>query len=113
MKYGDRKTPCLDQQVQVERLSRTPDGQGGYAETWTVVYTPFAQVTPTAGGEQVRGERVAAEAGYEVVIHAVDAPDLTEVDRLVWDGVRLNIRRAPPAQRSVWRYLDCDRGVAA
>lgn len=113
MKYRANKAPCLDQQVQVERLARTPDSQGGFAEVWSVVYTLFAEVLAQSGSEQPGADRLVAVAGYTVTIHAVDAPDLTELDRLVWNGLHLNIRRAPPAQRSVWRVLECDGGVAA
>lgn len=105
--------PLLDQVVTVQRMTATADGQGGFTEVWANQYPNIrAKITGRAGSEQQQAERTDAHADYLVTIRHVDAPDLTEADRIFWVDRYLNIRNAPPAQRSHYRVMGCEGGAA-
>ncbi len=103
----------LDQRVELQKFSRTSDGQGGFTESWTVEATVWASVTPTTGDERNQAERLSAEGNYEVTIRY--RTDVNEAWRLRWvNRDRLmNIRFVQDSgKRELYLTISCERGVA-
>lgn len=105
--------PVFDQQITVERATRTSDGQGGAAVTWATVFTLFAAVRDSGGSENSRdGDRIEATGRVLFTIQRIDAVGLLESDRVVWDGVTYNVEHITIASRALYRTLTCTRGKA-
>lgn len=70
----------------VQRLTRVPDGGGGFTEQWTdlAVNVP-CRIAPVGGGETgTRGGRIADETTHVATFPA--GQDVTEADRIVING---------------------------
>jgi head-tail adaptor len=104
--------PSLDQAIVIERKSVTPDGQGGGVEAWATAYSLSAKVEPIGGREIVAAEMRHGRQQYYVTIRQIDAPDLTPVDRVNWDGQYLQILAAPRVGRDHFVTLLCEAGAA-
>lgn len=109
-----RPPPLLDQQLTIERITRTADAQGGYAETWETLYTPFAELlSDGSGAESSRdGERIEATGRVVFRFYRIDAEGLLESDRVVWNGVTYNIDHISPVTHGLFRTMSCTRGKA-
>ena len=46
----------------------TPDGAGGFSESWQDVATVYAAITPRAAGEQLKYGQIEATVTYQVVM---------------------------------------------
>lgn len=89
-----------------------PDGGGGGVVTWVVLATVWAKVEEVRGQERVVADRLAGTVTYLVTLRNVGAgAELTTADRLVWRGQTLNIRRAAPGQRVLYRTIEAEAGV--
>jgi head-tail adaptor len=107
------RAPVLDQQLTVQRGTRTADGQGGYAIVWATVFTLWAEAREGGGGEGSRpGDRIEATGSVRFTFNRVDADGLLESDRVLWDGVTYNIDHIAAGQRAVYRVMTCTRGKA-
>ena len=80
----------LNQRITIERKTRTPDGGGGYTETWTETAEVWALVRPMSGQERSHAQQAQTRANYLIVVRS--GLDVLETDRIVWQGYRLNIR---------------------
>ncbi len=88
----------------LEEMSPTPDGAGGFGETWTEIATVFAKVEPVA--EQ---DRYGAGQTLEVVTHRVTMrhrPDVASGMRFVLGARALDILTVLDPDES-GRYLVC------
>lgn len=101
MQAGD-----LDQRVTLLEKGGAPNGMGGTTETWTAVATVAAKVVALNGREQVIAMQVAPATTYRVTIRSRSG--VSEEMRLSWAGKTLDIRSAPPAQRSAFMTLTCE-----
>lgn len=103
----------LDQRIELQKQTRTPDGQGGFTAAWATQSTVWAHVRPLRGTERQSADRTQAEGGYLVVIRY--RSDIDETWRINWlDGDRLlNITFAQDGgKRSAYLPLECSKGVA-
>jgi len=103
----------LDQRVELQKFTRSPDGQGGFTETWTTEATVWAHVRPQTGREREFADRQTAEAGYLVVIRYRD--DVDETWRFKWlnTGRLMNIRYVQQrGGRELYLPIEAERGVA-
>lgn len=101
----------LDQRVTIQVKQSTPDGGGGYTETWSDVATVWAYVRPMSGAERTQAQQVEAPAMYRVTIRR--RSDLTAAHRLVWQSKALNIRwDGFNSPRDLYMTLDAEMGVA-
>lgn len=103
----------MDQRVTLQRLVKTPDGGGGYRESWadfSANAQPWANVTAKAGRESMTEGRVTAQ--FTVLFEVYNRADVTETDRVVWNGAVYNIRgirrEGARAKRLV---IEAERGV--
>lgn len=98
----------MDQRIELQRLSRIPDGGGGYSEEWATYAEVWAEVRPLSGRERYQAQQVEASANYRIRIYNRD--DISPADRILWRGKLLNIRFiADAGSRAL--YLDIDAEI--
>lgn len=103
----------LDQRVEIQSESRTPDGAGGFTSSWVVDATVWAHVRPLRGSEREQADRTEANGGYMVIIRWRDG--VTENKRLRWvdQDITMNIRFVQEqGARALYLPIECERGVA-
>ena len=101
----------LDQRVKVMRLVRTPDGYGGYDNSFAENNEYWCHVRPLSGRETVEADRLQGEATYLFVFR--NGLDVRDADMLEWEGEQFNIRvRKQPKKRNLYIEIEAERGVA-
>lgn len=69
---GDSHIGALRTRLTLEAPSRTGDGGGGAAVTWTSICELWARVRPFSGGESFALDRTAGTVGHEIVVRHRD-----------------------------------------
>jgi len=69
---GDIHIGELRTRLTLEAPSRTGDGGGGAAVTWTNICELWARVRPLSGGESFALDRTAGTVGHEIVVRHRD-----------------------------------------
>lgn len=104
----------MDQRISFERSFGTANGLGGFTPTWGEAPAPssvWAHVQPRGGREGVVADGVKAAQSYLFTIR--NRTDITEADRIVWDGYPYNIRRIErQGARAMYLTIEAERGVA-
>ena len=54
--------------VTIQQPSLTPDGAGGFSESWSTVATVYAAITPLTSGEQLKFGQIEATTTHQVVV---------------------------------------------
>jgi SPP1 family predicted phage head-tail adaptor len=65
------KSPDISQlrhRIKFQTLSRTPDLQGGYVETWVDFYECWAKIEPKSGNERRFADRIEDFYDHEITI---------------------------------------------
>ncbi len=103
-----------DQQITLQRFMRTPDGAGGSTESWvsfTSDPTPWANVKAKGGREGLVEGRTTAT--FVVVFTIYNRADVTELDRILWNGAAYNIRGIlRQGERAIDLMIEAERGVS-
>lgn len=103
----------LDQPITLQRFTRTADGGGGFTEAWANFATdpsPWANVKAKAGREVLVEGQTAAT--FVVVFTIYNRSDVTELDRILWNGVAYNIRGIlREGERDLMLKIEAERGV--
>jgi len=78
--------------VYIQRLTRTPDGAGGWTETWQTVAMTKGRIAPSqrGAGEEVRAGAVTAYGEYIVTLP--HDTELRQDDRLQINGVQYEVK---------------------
>lgn len=84
MRYGK-----FDRKVIIQRATEGQDEIGGVTQTWADHLTVWAQVIPVTGRESLEFEQLQSSATIRLFTHFVD---VTEKDRLSYEGAHWNIR---------------------
>lgn len=95
---------AMSTELVLEQATATPDGAGGFAETWTQIATVFARLQPI-----VVRERFGADQTIEEVMHRVTIrhrPDVASGMRLVMGDRILQILTVHDPDET-GRYLIC------
>lgn len=104
----------MDQRITLQRATETPDGVGGTVRGWSnlaVNACPWAAVTAKAGRESMLEGRTAAT--YIVLFTIYNRHDLSELDRILWNGEAYNIRNLRrEGSRKLHLVIEAERGVA-
>jgi SPP1 family predicted phage head-tail adaptor len=95
----------LRHRLTLETRSRTPDGGGGGASTWTPVAELWGALDAVAGKEAVMADRVSGQAAYRIVIRHRD--DVGPAMRFRRGGEAFDIVAALD-QDGRRRFLVCD-----
>lgn len=103
----------MDQRITLQRLVKTPDGAGGYRESWANYETnacPWAKVMAKSGRESMVEGRIAAQ--FTVLFEIYNRSDVVETDRILWQGTAYNIRGIRrEGVRPLTLVIETERGV--
>jgi SPP1 family predicted phage head-tail adaptor len=104
----------MDQRITLQRATETPDGFGGTVRGWanlTANPSPWAAVVAKAGRESMAEGR--RSATYIVLFTIYNRNDLSEIDRILWNGEAYNIRNIRrEGGRKLHLVIEAERGVA-
>ena len=104
----------LDQRITLQSCTTTVDDAGGRTKTWAnfaTVPTVWARVQNAAGSEINDADGIAAV--QKAVFTIRNRTDVTEKDRIVWDGANWNIREVKRmGSRQMYLKIIAERGVA-
>lgn len=112
MRRTKTKTSDLDSIIQIEQYTSVPDGMGGNARTWDVLYPRvFAKATLLKAQEQPAGGEIQSLESWRFEIR--NRTGITTNMRIVYGNRRLNIRRAAAdTTRDSILIIEADNGVA-
>ncbi len=111
MKCCDITAGMLRHSVTIQRLTKTPDGVGGYTQSWATLLTTRAYMTVTGGTEQFSQDRLNAVQRQRAYIRYNSA--IKAKDRLSFNGQQFQIRNVINLEfRNKWLELDLESGVA-
>ena len=103
----------LDQRITLQSFTTSPDGAGGATETWPDYApdaTPWASVKTRFGRESTVDDQVRASATTTFTVY--NRSDVSENDRIVWNGETYNIRSVlRMGERELYMQIDAERGV--
>lgn len=103
----------LSERIQVVRLNKTEDGQGGFEVDELLIHTLWALVRYKGGNEVFNHESVEAKATTIFVVRNSSGVGIEETDLIRWRGEDFNIRvvlgRGP---RRKFLEIEAEKGVA-
>lgn len=103
----------LDQTITLQRRTEAADGIGGITWSWSDLVSdpnPWAYVKAKAGRENMVEGRM--NASYMVVFTIRNRDDLSELDRIVWNGEAYNIRGIMrEGGRNMYLKIEAERGA--
>ena len=104
------KTPMLNRPLILEERIRTPDGAGGFAETWTPLGTLWAELKAGAGRETGEDLVTVSRAPYRITVRAAPhgAPSRPKPDQQFRDGARIFTILAVVEAGTDGRFLTCN-----
>lgn len=111
---GDYNAGMLKTPVVFQRKSQSPDGAGGWTETWAALSgSPTrAYVKAASGFERFLSNRVDAQSRWKVVVRYFSG--LLEADRIQIDGRFANIRFINNVEmKNRWLEIEVEFGVAS
>jgi len=97
----------LRERVTISRLVRTPDGQGGFSESWTTLATIWAAVEPYSVRYVVEGRQPEEDIRYRITVRR--RSDLVPAlgDRVTWSGRTLDVLAVVPDPERKIYTLEC------
>ena len=103
------KAPHLNRALVLEGVVRSPDGAGGFAETWTTLGTQWAAVLPGSGSDTLGEERMLSAVPYRITVRAALAgsPSRPKAGQRFREGIRLFLIQAVTERDQFGRYLTC------
>lgn len=97
--------------VALQSQTRTADGAGGYALSWSTYATVQGGLKQTSGREVEQADRLSAQAGFRCVIRY--RSDVAAQHRIVIDSLAYQIRAIENVEfRNRWLVLTLESGVA-
>ncbi len=83
--------PHLTRELRLEAKVRTPDGAGGFQESWAVLGTLWAEVVPGSGNEALNEEIRTGQVPFRITVRgaAPGAPSRPVPDQRFRDGARV------------------------
>jgi len=58
----------LRHKITIQELQRTPDGYGGYTETWNDIATVWARIQPLRGDERYQAQQVLSTLSHKIIL---------------------------------------------
>lgn len=102
----------LEDYAEIQRLTETADGFGGYTKAWAHLAYIWCQVTDTSGGESYDAGRLQTDTSATFLTHY--RSDVTVKDKIILDSIEYNIRRVDNVDRkSDFTLLFGDSGVVS
>lgn len=63
----------LNQRATVRAQTLTPDGGGGYSESWDVVATVWARLEPVAGADRYTSDKLESRVRHKITLRRSNA----------------------------------------
>lgn len=103
------RVPNLTRVLQLEAPQKTPDGAGGFTESWEVLGSLWAEVKPRTGRDREREAVGTARVEYRITVRALPVGQSARPapGQRFRDGVRLFRIVAVADQGDAGRYLTC------
>lgn len=101
--------PRLNRPLVLEERVRTPDGAGGFSESWTVLGTLWAELRAGSGSERAQDFATVSQAKYRITVRAAPngAPSRPKADQRFRDGDRIFTILAVAEADTGARFLTC------
>lgn len=101
--------PILNRRLVLEEPQRSPDGAGGYTETWIAVGTLWAAITPGSGRERDGDQLTLSRVPYRIVVRgaAAGAASRPRAEQRFREGDRLFRILAVTERDPRGHYLTC------
>lgn len=102
--------PMLNRPLVLEERVRTPDGAGGYTESWVPLGTLWAELKAGTGRETGENFSTRSRAPYRITVRAAPegAPSRPKPDQRFVDGTRIFGIRAVVEAGIDGRFLTCN-----
>lgn len=101
----------MDQMIVIQQRTELPDGAGGVTRVWSKKAQVWASVRAKAVREALEGGKV--NASYIAIFTIYSPRDISEVDRIVWNGELYNIRGIMRSSTRDQRLvIEAERGTA-
>ncbi len=103
------KQPKLNRKLVLEEASRTPDGAGGWNETWAALGTHWAEMRALSGRERGDDLGVVSGADYRFILRALPhgAPSRPRPEQRFRAGSRIFAILAVSDHDPAGRYIAC------
>jgi len=102
----------LRQRIKFQALSRTPDGQGGWLESWSDFTEVWAKVTPTSARERQFSQQIQPTTTHKIVIRWMEG--LTTEMRILFEGRILQIHGISRENEERWFLnIEAEEGVGS
>ena len=114
MTIGKGLSSRLRQRVDIEEKNLVPNGAGGRKpppgeDRWKAVATGVpAEIVPLRGGEALAQSILRTSEIYRVTIR--NRPGINTQQRIVWNGVVMDIKTAPPSTDRATIVMTCESG---
>ncbi|HAR51624.1 phage head closure protein [Roseovarius nubinhibens] len=101
--------PQLTRQLILETRVRTPDGAGGYAESWQALGTLWAEVVPRSGRQAAQGAVSVSRGSFRITLRAapMGSPSRPRPGQRFRAGDRIFAITAVTERDAEARYLTC------
>lgn len=107
----------LSRSLVLETRERTPDGAGGFTESWVAMGTLWASVSARTAREDFLGAVERPRVQYRIIVRGapVDAPRRPRPDQRLRDGTRIYDILTVTEADADGRYLQllAEEGIAA
>jgi SPP1 family predicted phage head-tail adaptor len=102
-----------DQRVTFQRVTETGDDGGGADDAWNDLFARWCEVKPLSGGERAAAQQTESPRNYRLMVpNDSGTRGLTTADRIVWDGITMQIRFiAYPGTGELEFRIDAEAGV--
>lgn len=101
--------PRLNRELVLEERQRTPDGAGGYTETWVALGTLWGEVSARTGRERGPEAVTLSTAAFRITVRAAPpgAPSRPRPDQRFREGARVFRIVAVTERDPAGTYLTC------
>jgi head-tail adaptor len=101
--------PHLNRALVLEGAAQSPDGAGGFVQTWSAEGTLWAEVLPGSGSDVLGEERMLSAVPYRVTVRGAPAgsPSRPKPGQRFREGARLFLIQAVTERDPAGRYLTC------
>lgn len=101
--------PRLNRPLVLEVAQRSPDGAGGFVETWAARGTLWAELSARTGREAEGTATSVGRAAFRITVRAApqDSPRRPEAGQRLRDGARLFSILSVTEQDAGGRFLTC------
>ena len=101
--------PLLNRKLVLEEPQRSPDGAGGYTETWVALGELWAEIRPGSGREKAGEFLTVSQVPYRITVRAapIGSPARPRPDQRFREGTRIYAITSVAETDTAGRYLVC------